>query len=543
MTIKHILGRTAAIIILTTTVIMLALTGALSHAQPAEADVRQAMKRATRFMVEEVSYNGGYVWSYSPDMSRRWGELEARETMIWVQPPGTATMGHLFLDAYHATGDEYYYQAAEKAARALIWGQHPSGGWNYLIDFAGEASLKNWYQTIGANGWRLEEFQHYYGNATFDDGGTAEAAKFLLRLYTEKLDPTYKPALESAIGFVLDAQYPIGGWPQRFPLMYEYSRNGKPDYTSYITFNDDVAPENIEFLIMCYQALGDTRVLDPIIRGMNVFLVTQLGQPQPGWALQYTQDLKPAGARSYEPRALSAGTTEGNIEQLMLFYRMTGESKFLARIPEALDWLDDIQLPRNRVKDGRTHPTFVEIGTGDTLYLHRQGSNVVNGSYFTSDDPKHLIAHYSSARHIDVERLRQKYQTLVGMPVDDVVSTSPLKAKGKIDLPEFFTLKEIHVSDLNTRSNLKQELKSNNELVQRLLDGLNNRGYWPTPLNYTTNPYIGAGPEKPTQGDYRSTNVGDKWDTSPYRTNDPIIGISTGVYIKNMAELIRYLID
>jgi hypothetical protein len=32
-------------------------------------------------------------------------------------------MGHLFLDAYRATGDEYYYQAAEKTASALIWGQ------------------------------------------------------------------------------------------------------------------------------------------------------------------------------------------------------------------------------------------------------------------------------------------------------------------------------------------------------------------------------------------------------------------------------------
>lgn len=68
-------------------------------------EIERTMKRATRFMVEEVSTNGGYVWSYLPDMSRRWGELEAKPSMIWVQPPGTATMGHLFLDAYHATGD------------------------------------------------------------------------------------------------------------------------------------------------------------------------------------------------------------------------------------------------------------------------------------------------------------------------------------------------------------------------------------------------------------------------------------------------------
>ena len=39
-------------------------------------------------------------------------------------------------------GDEYYYQAAEKAARALMRAQHPSGGWNYVVDFAGEQSLQ-----------------------------------------------------------------------------------------------------------------------------------------------------------------------------------------------------------------------------------------------------------------------------------------------------------------------------------------------------------------------------------------------------------------
>ena len=78
-------------------------------------------------MVDTVSTNGGYVWTYLPDLSLRWGEMEARSTMISTQSPGTSSMGHLFLDTYHATGDEYYYQAAEWAASMLIWGQHPSG--------------------------------------------------------------------------------------------------------------------------------------------------------------------------------------------------------------------------------------------------------------------------------------------------------------------------------------------------------------------------------------------------------------------------------
>ena len=107
---------------------------------PSKDQALATMKKATTFMAEKAAYEGGYVWSYLPDFSRRFGEMEAFPTMIWVQPPGTATMGHLFLDAYHATGDDYYYRAAERAAEALIWGQHPSGGWHYMIDFGGEAS-------------------------------------------------------------------------------------------------------------------------------------------------------------------------------------------------------------------------------------------------------------------------------------------------------------------------------------------------------------------------------------------------------------------
>ncbi len=273
----------------TLTALALSGAGALAQAPPREArdEVLATMKRATTFMTEKLAYKGGYVWNYLPDLSRRWGEMEARETMIWIQPPGTATVGHLYLDAYHATGDNFYYQAAEQVAGALIWAQHPSGGWNYVADFAGERSLKEWYETVGKNGWRLEEFQHYWGNATFDDAGTAESAKFLLRLYIEKRDPKYRPSLDKAIQFVLDSQYPIGAWPQRYPRVAEHSTRGLPDYTAYPTFNDDVAGENIDFLVMCYQTLGDARLVDPILRGMNAFIVTQQGPPQPGWSLQY----------------------------------------------------------------------------------------------------------------------------------------------------------------------------------------------------------------------------------------------------------------
>jgi PelA/Pel-15E family pectate lyase len=496
--------------------------------------ILDTMKRATRFMVEEVATNGGYVWSYLPDKSRRWGEMEASPSMIWVQPPGTATMGMLYLDAFHATGDDYYYAAAEAAASALIAGQQDNGGWHYFIDFGGEASTKQWYATIGKNAWRLEEFQHYWGNATFDDAGTSEAMQFLLRLYVEKRDPRYLPPVKKALGFVLDSQYPIGGWPQRWPLKTDFSHHGKPDYTSLITFNDDVAGENIKFLIQVYQVLGgDARVYDAIIRAMNVYLVTQQAAPQAGWALQYTLDLKPVGARTYEPDALTTHTTAGNVRSLMDFYKLTGDAKFLSRIPEALDWLESVRLPADQVKGGRAYPTFIEIGTNKPLYVHRRGSNVVNGEYYADYSPENTITHYSAWRAINVPALRAEYAKLKATPGDVIARDSPLRPGAAKGLPRFYLMDGVETSDLNTAEGARN--------ADALVNSLNKAGWWPTELRATSNPYAGDGSKTPAPGDYGATRVGDATDTSPFITDKPVIGISTGTYIDNMKVLIATL--
>lgn len=51
--------------------ICVALCGSVVHAAPERGAVLETMKRATAFMVEEVSYRGGYVWNYLPDSRRR----------------------------------------------------------------------------------------------------------------------------------------------------------------------------------------------------------------------------------------------------------------------------------------------------------------------------------------------------------------------------------------------------------------------------------------------------------------------------------------
>jgi PelA/Pel-15E family pectate lyase len=494
-------------------------------AAPDAALIHDAMKRATTFMVDIVSTEGGYVWSYLPDLSRRWGEIEARPSMIWIQPQGTATMGHLFLDAYHATRDEFYYRAAQRATSAIMRAQRPSGGWNYLHDFAGPKSLQDWYDTIGRNAWRLEEFQHNWNNATFDDAGTAESSRLLLRMYLEKRDNVYKPALDRAIQFVLDSQYPIGAWPQRYPKpTAPFEHHGLPDYTGFYTFNDDVAAENIEFLIQCYQMLGDTRVLEPITRAMTSFLVMQQGAPQPGWALQYTHDLKPSGARTYEPKALATHTTAANLELLMRFYALTGETKFLARIPEAIDWLDRIALPPGVAPAGRTHPTFVELETNRPIYVHRSGSNVVNGRYYADYESANTLGHYSGFRRVDTADLRRKLAAAAAMTTAELRKRSPLLSpSGSVPLPKYVAV------DMGAADTAASVIKS-----------LSAEGKWLGPLGYMSRPYKGPGGPTPAAGSFATTHVGDETDTSPF-PETTTVGISTATFIRNMSVLIRAL--
>jgi PelA/Pel-15E family pectate lyase len=547
-----------------------------------------AMKRAVSYMDETVSYRGGYVWQYLADLSVSWGEMEAKRSMCWIQPPGTPTAGHAILDAYHATGDERFYQAAERTALALVAAQHAVGGWNYIHDFAGEASLQHWYETVGVNGWRLEEFQHYYGNATFDDAGTAVSSQFLLRMYLEKRDERFRAPLTKAIDFVLAAQFTggvaDGGWPQRFPAsgaaissmptpnpaqLPAGATHGMEDgdYTRHVTFNDDVAGENIKFMLMCVVALDETRLLAPIERAMQCLKRLQQPAPQAGWGLQHlAADLNgraaglPAGARSYEPRGLATHTTQTNVRQLFNYFRLTGDRSYLDGVPDAIAWLascrlSDQQIAENPLLAGRTHPTFVELGSNEARFVHRYGSNIWNGAYYIDKDHRDTPSHYSAGRPIDLDGLQATYDELMAMSDAEVaamVARSPLEATGTRELPRYFSLREVDFPDLFDGAVMVSPSVSEAD-AQALIDDLGSKDHWLSPLPQVTNAYRGNGPTTPYTGTaYRSRHVGDVYDTSPYdpkaapsiapyTVQEPPLGISTSQFVANLAKLIAYV--
>jgi len=492
-------------------------------------EAKTTMLEATKFMVEEVSTNGGYVELYLPDFSRRWGELEAFKTQIWVQSPGTISMGNLFLNAYNATENEYYYDAAERVAEALIWGQLPSGGWNYLIDFAGDRSLKAWYNTIGKNAWGFEEYNHYYGNATFDDVTTSDAAKFLLRMYIRKLDPRFKPAIDKTIEFFIETQYPLGGWPQRFPLKYDFPHGELEDYSSFNTFNDDVISGNIEFLIQAYLTLGEERFLDPIRRAMNFYIITQQGNPQGGWAQQYNLNLEPAHARTYEPPALLPRRTYTNALLLIKFYEYTGDRKFIARIPDAIQWLEETRLPKRMTEGGKyTHPTFVEVGTNKPIFPHRKGTGVTDGHYWWDYNDENLLAHYGGKGTVNIQHLKQEYERVQGLSPEEVTVNSPLKA-------EKFQGDATPQRYYDASSNTAGDVPDISE-VKAIINALDDQNRWLVKNVQISRPYSVS----ETGEETNTAKLSDELGRAIRDTSDQQY-ISTREYGKNMNLLINFI--
>lgn len=518
------------------TLILLTLSATVSAGAVPKNDAARtlaAMKKATTYLYEHVSVDGGFVWNYTTDLSRRWGELEAYPTMVWVEK-GTPDMGELMLDAYHATGDEFYYDMAVRTARILIRGQLPCGGWNYKFDLAGTASEQRWFATIGRNAWGMGEHGHYYGNATFDDSVTASATDFLMRIYLEKYDPQFKPALDRALDMILKSQFPMGGWPQRWPLMYDHpDADGTPDYSSCITLNDEVMTNNIAILLRMALLLGDARAVEPLTRAMNGLRVLQQGAPAAGWADQYYPDLRPAKARDFEPAAVSTVRTRDCIRELMAFYRLTGERKFLDGIPAAIAFLRAAALdPAIAAELGRQPgegrilcPRFFVPGTLTPLYLHRKGLHVVNGVYYCDQNPHNVIGHYASLVEIDVEELQHRYDCLLALPTAEATKDSPLLGHARLELPRYRTPAIARAEPSRARE---------------LIEGLDAEGRWIGPLDWVLVPYIGPGSASDPVPDRYEQTVGDPHNTASL-VRERVCGISLRTFIDNLATLIASL--
>lgn len=377
-------------------------------------EVESGMKKATRFFVEKIGRHGGYVYYTSPDLSRRLGEGTATESQIWVQPPGTPTVGIALVAAYKATGDRYYLDAARQAALALIHGQLESGAWTNLVDFDSGSRRAARYR----NGKGNPKGRNF---SSLDDDTSQSAIRFLCRLdeALEFKDQPVHQACVIALESLLQAQFPNGAFPQGWdesPAKADTPPNLQASYPSHdwktegrikeywdcYTLNDDLAPDVTYTLLEAWRVYEDDRYLDALRRFGDFLILAQMPEPQPGWAQQYNYNMEPIWARKFEPAAISGRETEGVIEALLRIGVATRDKKYLSPIGPAIQWLKSSTLkPDNQLA------RYYELRTNRPLYMHRKGDLY----QLTYDDSK-LPRHYGWKTPSRVEHLETALDTI-----------------------------------------------------------------------------------------------------------------------------------
>lgn len=375
-----------------------------------DADVKRheqaivAMKRATEFYRTRVASHGGYVYHYSLDLSNRWGEGEATQDQIWVQPPGTPTVGLAYVAAYKATHDRYYLEAIEEVATALMYGQLKSGGWSNCIDF-------------DPKGTRVAQYLNGKGggknNSSLDDGQTQTAIRFMIQADAafDFKNKAIHDATIRALDALLSAQFQSGGFPQVWsgpvsaqPIVqanypeYDYRTEGRiKNYWDMPTLNDNVCVHVAHAIRDAYQTYKDSKYLDALKKLGDFLLLAQMPDPQPAWAQQYNYQMQPIWARRFEPPAISGHESQGIVGLLIEIAELTSDSKYLKTLPAAIAYLRRSTLPDGQIA------RYYELKTNRPLYMHREGEE-----YSLTFDDSDLPSHYSWKSRSQVDKLQKQ---------------------------------------------------------------------------------------------------------------------------------------
>lgn len=399
----------------------LLLTASIAQAEDPQLrrDAADALKKACHYFSTQVATEGGYLWRYSEDLKTREGEGKADDQTVWVQPPGTPSVGLAFLDAYHATGDQFYLDLAKQAGHCLVRGQLRSGGWDYRIVFNKKARASYAYLVDAP-----VEGKKQQNTSTLDDNVTQAAIRLLMALdeTLKQSDPAIHQAAMTGLETLLEVQYPIGAWPQRFtgppdPDKYPVLKASYPeswsrefpkvDYKDFYTFNDNAMADVIDVMFEAADRYGDQRYRQAAERAGNFMILAQMPEPQPGWAQQYDPQMHPAWARKFEPPSITGGESQGVMRTLMQIYRRTGDKKYLEPIPRALAYYRKSLRP-----DGQL-ARFYELQTNRPLYFTID----YQLTYSDADMP----THYAFIVGSSLDRIEREYEQLSKLPPGELL--------------------------------------------------------------------------------------------------------------------------
>lgn len=362
------------------------------------------MKKAASFYHGTIASYGGYVYYYSLDLQQRWGEGRAAPYTLFVQPPGTPTVGMEYLEAYTATGDDFYLDAAREAAEALVNGQLQSGGWTQVIHFAKpERGRLGKYRKGRAGSWDV---------SSLDDGQTQAALRMLIRA-DRALNFKHADIHEAAmygLDALLGVQFANGAFPQgfrgpsepqlvqkaRFPD-FDWRTEGRiKNYWACYTLNDNVAGTVADALIEAHQVYGTDKYKVSLEKLGDFLILAQMPDPQPGWCQQYNYETVPIWARKFEPPAITGWESQDVMETLIKIASYTGNKKYLEPIPRALEYFRKSLLPDGSIA------RYYEFKTNRPLYM--------DARYQLTYDDSAAPSHYGWKHPARLDTIEKTYE-------------------------------------------------------------------------------------------------------------------------------------
>ena len=287
-----------------------------------------------------------------------------------VMTPSRAK-GRFPSDGFASRGPAWFKSAeALRLADNTLSHQTAAGGWEKNVDQSRERREPNPGDATFEN------------SGTFDNGATLAQMRFMGLMYKATGEPRFKDSYLRGVDFILNAQYPNGGWPQFYPAPTGYRVN--------ITFNDGVMVNLLKFL-RDLAAQPDRDLVDAaridragqaVAKGIACILKCQIRieGKLTGWCAQHDPEtFAPAQARAYELPSISGGEGPRILEFLMDLPDPGPEIR--AAIHAAADWyeahkvtgirLEWINGERVAVADPAAPPLwarFYEIPTGKPMF-------------------------------------------------------------------------------------------------------------------------------------------------------------------------------
>jgi hypothetical protein len=315
---------------------MLLLSGSSFAAAPVDPALPGGVTVALDALLACERPDGGWTYVCEPGVRSRGatGIIETAERvaspfglatwdLVVIRSPGTPAAGTLLLNGYLRSGRPEYLAAAERAGDLLVNLQLSSGGWFSEVPVHG-ARPALWFTAL----------MHW---TTLDDDVTAGSVRFLLALWKATGTERYRAAAERGLALLLRAQLPSGAWPLTWRA--PWLRALAPSFEDLPSLNDAATTSVITAMLDGAQMLGRNDLLRSARRAGDWLIRAQAPVPHAGWAQQYDASGHPAAGRRFELPALASWETRHAVEALLALAAATGDERYCAPIPAALDWL------------------------------------------------------------------------------------------------------------------------------------------------------------------------------------------------------------